>query len=234
MIERMTSTPHLFKKDNWITDETRKKTIDHFHRQVQSFDWNHGLKVENCPVLSVAHGTSRSKANKIIVGGFASLSTLDSGFYGKGIYFSSSAIYTIPYCSNAKDPCILICFLLPGNPYPVIESPFETKNNFTGKHILHGYQSHYIVTKADGLPFNFTDPKFIGLSTYNEIVINQESQVVPIFIVDMLFQNVEEIIEILRRENLPVSDDNQISTPQHDKSITIVDGQTNDYVLLVD
>jgi len=80
-----------------------------------------------CPILAVAHGTDYDKALKIMVSGFASLSTLDTGYYGKGMYFTSYAIYTIPYFIPAPDPCILICFILPGNPYPVVEQPRQEK-----------------------------------------------------------------------------------------------------------
>jgi hypothetical protein len=49
------------------------------------------------------------------------LSIIDAGFYGKGIYFSTTAIYTLPYFGTRKNPALIISWLLPGNVYPVIE-----------------------------------------------------------------------------------------------------------------
>jgi hypothetical protein len=47
------------------------------------------------------------------------------GYYGKGIYFSTSAVYIIPYFASKKRPAVLVSLLLPGNPFPVIENPHE-------------------------------------------------------------------------------------------------------------
>jgi hypothetical protein len=64
----------------------------------------------------------------------------------------SHCFYTVPYFTIQKDPCIIVCSLIPGNPYPVIESPND-KNSLRGYNQLHGYQSHYVVTKEEnGFP----------------------------------------------------------------------------------
>jgi hypothetical protein len=177
--------------------------MEHFHRQLLSFEWNKDLNIEDCPVLTVAHATSLEKANKIIVSGFASLSTIDSGFYGKGMYFSSSAIYTLPYCFSYRDPCIMLCFVLPGNPFPVIESP-TTPQNLVGKPILSGYQSHYVVTKINGLP---VEENYFGRK-FNEIVIDQESQVVPIFLIELDNSNFDILEKHIQREKLIINTNN--------------------------
>lgn len=52
------------------------------------------------PLIFCAHGTEFALGMSIAANGFASLSTLDSGFYGKGMYFTTHAKYTIPYCQN--------------------------------------------------------------------------------------------------------------------------------------
>jgi len=174
--------------------------MDHFQQQIYRFEWNHDLKIEDCPVLTVAHGTFLKIAEKIIVSGFASLSTLDQGFYGKGMYFSSSAIYTFPYCSTYQDPCIMICFILPGNPYPTIEHPRNTKN-LVGHHIITGYQNHYVVTRRTGFPFE--KDEYLGTSKkYNEIVIDQEAQVVPIFLIELDKSNFEIVSKHYHRDEI--------------------------------
>ena len=95
------------------------------------------------------------------------LSSLDAGFYGKGklvhvvlqctyyqkigIYFSSSARYISPYYLKKEKPAILICYAIPGNPYPCIESPRSTKS-LVGSSLKAGYNSHYVLVTMDGMP----------------------------------------------------------------------------------
>lgn len=87
-----------------------------------------------------AHGTAFDVGMTIAKNGFATLASLDAGdfqiwivilivlgFYGKGIYFSTSASYVVPYCATKTRPSILVSLVISGNPYPVIESPHELK-----------------------------------------------------------------------------------------------------------
>jgi hypothetical protein len=48
-------------------------------------------------ILPVIHGTALATAWKICATGFANLSCLDDGFFGKGIYFTTYALYALPY-----------------------------------------------------------------------------------------------------------------------------------------
>jgi len=67
---------------------------------VTSYTWNsHKTEV---PIIPAAHGTDLVVAKQICSSGFAALSSLDAGFYGKGIYFSSSCMYTTPYFATKK------------------------------------------------------------------------------------------------------------------------------------
>lgn len=83
----------------------------------------------------------------------------------------------------------MICLLLPGNPYPVIENPNEP-DNISGLPIRSGHQSHYVVsfdfylfykpyiievTGINGLPCKLDINQ--GVRLFNEIVIDQEAQV---------------------------------------------------------
>jgi len=194
LMERLRTSGAIFNKKDWEKTpdfQMRTRTIQRFEETYKIYQWNNDLSVEDCPVIPVAHGTSCQKASKIAATGFASLSTLDKGYYGKGIYFTSYAIYTVPYIILYPDPCILISFLLPGNPYPVIEPPSE-KDSLLGSHIISGYQSHYIVTTRDGFPFKDKDI-ISNRKKYDEIVIDQESQVVPIFLVEIDNSNFDKL-----------------------------------------
>jgi len=143
------------------------------------YEWNKDVQEQDTAILPVVHGTDKKIANMILTNGFAALSKIDDGWYGKGIYFSSNAQYVIPYFATRKNPAIMICLLLPGNPYPVTESHLQKPNLF-GEHIVSGHQSHYVVTGANGYPCqNMNDAR------YDEYVVDQEVQVVPIFVVEM-------------------------------------------------
>jgi len=58
-----------------------------------------------------------------------------------------------------------------------VEAPKEA-NSFLGVLIDHGYQSHFVLTNKGGLPCTLGEDYF-----YNELVIDNESLIVPIFLV---------------------------------------------------
>lgn len=126
------------------------------------------------------HGTSAAIANKIVDYGFSALSSVDAGFYGKGMYFASSVRYTLPYYAAKPDPAILICLAVPGNPYPVVEKRGDA-NSFLGLPIKSGYQSNYVLTLKDGNPCDHQMPQ---RDFFDELVVDQEAQVVPILLIE--------------------------------------------------
>jgi len=153
----------------------RKKTKQALEERCAQFDWNIKAKL---PLLLVLHGTSTGTAWKICASGFATLSLLDAGFYGSGIYFTTFAQYTLPYFITTSDPCVIISLLIPGNAYPVTEHP-KKPESLTGATLFRGYQSHYVRTSLNGMPLTTEE------NEYDEIVVNQESQVCPLFIVQI-------------------------------------------------
>jgi len=192
---RMRSNPSQFFSQSWKSFEDfemRQKIINWYMEKLFEWDWNEGLQLESSPILPVVHGTDGLFAWKIAQGGFASLSTLDDGFYGKGIYFSTSAKYILPYCAHKKNPTILICLIIPGNVYPVTEYP--KSREIMGHPLVNGYQSHYCVTKKGGLPFTREDYEAQTIK-YDEVVIGQESQAVPLFLLKMNKTNVGNLIK---------------------------------------
>lgn len=81
---------------------------------------------------------------KVCATGFANLSSLvrlksclsltwfqDDGFFGKGIYFTTYALYALPYFSTKSDPAVILSFVLPGCSFPVIEHT-EGKDSLVG------------------------------------------------------------------------------------------------------
>jgi len=160
------------------------------------------------PIIAVLHGTDASVAWKVMQNGFANLSLLDEGYYGSGMYFTSSATYALPYYATKKKPALIVCFLLPGNPLPVIEKP-KAKDSYLGKRLRSGYQSHYVCVRKDGMPCK----RPMRSDFWNEIVVDQESQVLPGYLVEfdsaqmlpLAKQLARELVEaeVSRKENLP-------------------------------
>jgi len=181
--QRANTSQDIFGKEKWKEQEEserrlakREWTKKFLEKKIQLFNWNSFIPV---PVLPTVHGTAGSSAWKIVCGGFAALSSLDSGYYGAGIYFTTSAKYAIPYFATKSEPAILISWVIVGNAFPVIEHPRKV-NSLAGTIVKPGYQSHYVCTDNKGMPYPKITPDYKNV--YDEIVINQESQVAPAYL----------------------------------------------------
>jgi len=146
------------------------------------------------PILPTVHGTSLENAWKICYGGFATLSKLDTGYFGSGIYFTTYYSYAESYFMGFVDPAVLISYVIPGNSYPVIEHPHESPSSFKAGIIKVGYQSHYIRVKPDGMPVDSNGLEEI----YDELVINQETQVCPAYVYEL--KSPERVKKLRRRQ----------------------------------
>jgi len=142
------------------------------------------------------HGTSESVALKIIRGGFGNASATDNGFFGRGIYFTSSMEYAADYAvyTGGSDRFVLVLALVsPGNSLPVTESPEgDSTKNYYGKAGEKGYQSHYTTVKYQGWESK-TPVNKDSIPTWNddlakgkivdELVLFEGAQVLPLFLV---------------------------------------------------
>lgn len=133
MQTRLEESPHLFKQESWKSKpnsdwrEWIKKGMIDFTNQ---FPHNQNSDLKIIPLF---HGAkSEDVAWKICDNGFANLSSLDDGWYGKGIYFTSNLRYAVYYAQTYGTPnsngeySILLSYVLLGNTYPVIESPLSS------------------------------------------------------------------------------------------------------------
>lgn len=100
--QRAVKSADVFLKEKWRDmDESERRrakrewTKAYLSKKIALFNWNVG---EAVPVLATIHGTAGNAAWKICCGGFAALSSLDSGYYSAGIYFTTSAKYAVPVC----------------------------------------------------------------------------------------------------------------------------------------
>jgi len=191
----------LFFAEKWKVQEEaesknrlRQWTKDNFLNRMSDFEWNANDRVGILPVI---HGTSINIAWKVCVGGFANLSVLDVGFFGSGIYFTTSAKYSIPYFATKPNPAIIISYLIPGNPFPVVEQP-SGKDSIAGNTLKPGYQSHYVSTTSRGAPHTKPTKHHV----FDEIVINQEAQVAPAYVLFLDTKSFSSMIKHFERKTL--------------------------------
>lgn len=108
-------------EDNIIRWNSLREDVNAaFSERLKKCTWN---KPHSAAIIPVVHATDYNKACFISMTGFASLSLIDAGYYGKGIYFSSCAFYCVPYLINCAEPALILSYVICGNIYPVIESP---------------------------------------------------------------------------------------------------------------
>jgi len=195
IVQRHANSPKIFKKDAWKQKndgrtEHRLWVEEMYQQYVKSIQWN---KDTALPIVPVVHGTDGPIAQKIIDAGLTALSTFDEGYYGKGIYFTSSCLYALPYYAAKPEPSLLVCLIVPGNPLPIIEGTNEAVS-YIGKPVDAGYQSHFVCCGKEGQPSKTKAQRF-----FTEFVIPQDSQVVPIYMLHLKRAGLKQLIEEFKR-----------------------------------
>eukprot|EP01127_Copromyxa_protea_P008198 TRINITY_DN1870_c0_g3_i3.p1 TRINITY_DN1870_c0_g3~~TRINITY_DN1870_c0_g3_i3.p1 ORF type:complete len:1112 (-),score=161.38 TRINITY_DN1870_c0_g3_i3:46-3381(-) len=217
--QRMTDSPTLFMTQDWrfLGSKTalneRHVVFEAYQKLTASFFWNQDEKNPiKVPVIPLVHGTGEDIAWSIAKKGFASLATLDAGFYGKGIYLTSFARYALPYCLGKDKPAFLISFSFPGNIFPVIEE-HDGPQTLLGQALRSGYQSNYVLTNKEG--FIEKDP--LGAqSYYDEVVLSGESQVVPAYLICLDGSKKEELNKIVRETGSAMEARERLTEPEVD------------------
>lgn len=142
------ASPNEFKRDDWkvLPDlRNRLEITERFNNLCSRFNW---LSLQSLPVIAMFHGTIEPTAKKICESGFGTVATLDDGWYGKGIYFTSSLDYALFYAQKAKESfyskpenrrlkkpsydVIIMSLVTLGNTFPVTENP----NSNTWKYLI--------------------------------------------------------------------------------------------------
>jgi len=193
LTSQVTLDPKNFMKDHWkdLSDPAgvRAWTKLQYDRWVNRFVWNEGLSVKIVPAI---HGTSEEIANSIVKTGFVALSKLDSGYYGKGIYFTTSVEYALPYFATKPSPSVIIFLVISGNVYPIIEHP-KIKGSFMGAPLVPGYHSHYVLTRKDGYPCHKILSRDEGEEYFDELVIEQEASILPFYFLKISTANLANL-----------------------------------------
>jgi len=207
----------IFGKPLWVDrnesrtmKEKRSWTYKHYLTFVDTFEWN---TEDEVPIIPLVHSTDYSTARNIVETGFASLSRLDQGFYGKGIYLTDKMDYAMIYVVTARKPSLIVSYVLVGNPYPVIENP-RGPGGLLGLPIMASYDSHVVCVGYNGYPKKTFGQAFL------EIVIDQEARVLPSFIVCLKKLTAQQLqaITALQLKDPPEGRITAISDNEEDES----------------
>jgi len=94
----------------------------------------------NILIAQLFHGTTSEAARNICVTGFADLSKLDQGWYGRAVYLTDSPQYALEYCVSKPDPCIIVTKSIIFNPFPI--SPNDTLSSDPSQFRFYGKGHH--------------------------------------------------------------------------------------------
>lgn len=121
------------------------------------------------------HGTKAANFDGIFEQNFKNLHTTDSGWYGQGLYFSSSPRYCATYAGSfGSEVMYLICSLIKlGEVYSVKDM------SYNGKPMHSNCNTHYVKVSASGSPTDAVDGFF------EEFVIKESNQVLPLYIIGL-------------------------------------------------
>jgi len=168
------ASPREFRRTDFTENEDailREKYLNLLKKKIATFpSYSENGKTAILPMI---HGTTEAIAWKIATGNFGTVASLDAGYYGKGIYFTTQADYA-EYYSHEK--VLVIALVNPGNAYPVTEDP-RKKQNYLGKPCRTGYQSHYTVLD------DFYPSTSVEDNSRDEMVVFEVAQAFPKFIV---------------------------------------------------
>eukprot|EP01127_Copromyxa_protea_P018946 TRINITY_DN6057_c1_g1_i1.p1 TRINITY_DN6057_c1_g1~~TRINITY_DN6057_c1_g1_i1.p1 ORF type:complete len:1829 (-),score=382.79 TRINITY_DN6057_c1_g1_i1:24-5072(-) len=199
---RMTDSPEIFAKEDWKSSKMsseKQMVFDKYKKRCADMGWNDDLAV---PILVTCHGTDFNVAMAIASTGFAALSSLDAGWFGSGVYFTTYAMYACPYFSGRKDPAVLLSFVTMGNVFPVTEDQMG-EDSLIGKVLKAGYTGHYVGVQATG---NVPEYGKVPLDEigflYDEIVVSQEPQISPVYVLRIATGNLQKIMKQWEREDL--------------------------------
>jgi len=199
--QRLTKAPTLFANDTTGGDNQRQWVLDKYNQFALQFRWNRTPDgaLKKVAIIPAIHGTDMATARAIAETGFAAVSLLDAGYFGKGIYFTTFANYTIPYFSTRREPTIIFSWIVCGSIYPVIEA-HSGPNSLKGTAIQGRTNSHFVVTNRHGECIQ--DTRTDERECFNEIVVGQESQIVPAFLLAVSQDNIGLLLRKWKR-NIP-------------------------------
>jgi len=180
----MHSDPELFARTDWIDNHQRCNIMNNLSNLSAKYPHNATLTPHVIPVLQ---GLSKPDLCwDLCKHGFSQISQFDEGYYGKGMYFTSSLEYAVNIFANLENRVILVSFVNIGNPYPCIENPSKPRESLIGRNIKQGYDCHYSVVDGNGLPLTneeLMNAQNANRACYDELVVPEEQQILPCYLV---------------------------------------------------
>ncbi|CAF1650480.1 unnamed protein product [Adineta ricciae] len=166
-------------EENSFTE--RQRVLDRLDSLCQQVSHNRQARI-----VRMWHGCRKNALPNLLSDGFATLGTLDDGWYGKGMYFTSSAKYAARYCPESGG-CLIMCYIALLNPFPVVsaDAPLNvspTKFRFYGHGNFKNYQCHYIPVSPIGSESAMDyrpPPTGTDDAIYDELVVFQEPSILP-------------------------------------------------------
>jgi hypothetical protein len=125
------------------------------------------------------HGTNTINFDGIFQNNFqcnSGAKATDKGWYGQGIYFSSSPEKALNYAKSGPTVSYLICSLV-----RLGKTLTVTDLRYKGKPMHQDYDSHYVPIRKDGDPVSQGE-----IPAFEEFVIKKNDQIIPLYIVGML------------------------------------------------
>jgi hypothetical protein len=160
---------------------TDEYTIDHasiiYNEQI--YDQYEKLSDIDKDEKILFHGTGTINFDGIFEKNFqyhAGVKRTDGGWYGQGIYFSSSPKKALIYAKSDSRISYLICSLVHLGKMLTV-----TDMRFKGKPMHPDYDSHYVPIRTDGDPISQGETP-----VFEEFVIKTSKQIMPLYVVGML------------------------------------------------
>lgn len=164
-------------------------------------------------VIPMFHGTRKEAIDGILKTGYANLATTDSGFFGKGLYFTSYPEYAFKVYG---DGTLLFNWVAIFSAYPV--SPNDDLN---GKSNMSNYDAHYALVKPKN-PDNPDEKYFISIQDhekpkYDELIVFDASHIFPQYIVTVT-PNILHTLALTSKRILPSAPTKRVSESTTDNS----------------
>jgi len=195
-----TSVPRPMSRGTSSEQSAREMTLRYF------MDTYLSLLPEKANVrvwLAFQATSSEMVARAILHGQFAKLSSVDPGYYGKGLYFTLGMLYALeeygfnPDVHNLDVVPLLVCVVLVGNALPIVERPFlatasgssvssadRNPNGFYDKSLVAKADSHLVRVYKDPLIQHGCMPALPTMwpttDCFTEVVLDSQAQVLPL------------------------------------------------------
>eukprot|EP00727_Mastigamoeba_balamuthi_P002434 m51a1_g12188 hypothetical protein (1248) ;mRNA; f:11695-17986 len=136
-------------------------------------------------LLPLWHGTSPDVLDSLCKTGFANLALTDQGYFGKGLYATTEAIYAHDAYAADSGGVLLLCWVSFFSAYPVVAGDMA---KLTGKAHWANHDTHFVPVVPEG-PGDVRKQKVffpcadVAQAVYHEMVVFEAAQMLPRYVV---------------------------------------------------